>query len=70
MAITASGHVSIAKPTDVSTAKMIEYFRDWLDANRVETTMFKSEVLAGGRIVFKVGFRSNDHAVQFNRQFG
>jgi hypothetical protein len=70
MAITASGQVCITKLADVSVAKMIELFRDWLDANRVETTMFKSEVLADGRFVFKIGFRSNDHAAQFNRQFG
>jgi hypothetical protein len=70
MAITASGYVCITKPADVSTAKMMEHFRDWLDANEVETTMFKSEVLADGRIVFKIGFRSDDHAAQFNQQFG
>jgi hypothetical protein len=70
MAITASGSVRIVKPIDISSAKMMERFRHWLDANKIEATMFKSQTLEDGTIVFKIGFRSHDHAAQFNRQFG
>jgi hypothetical protein len=70
VAITGSGSVSIVKPADISAAKMMERFRDWLDANGVETTVFKLEMLADGTFVFQIGFRSDDHAALFNKQFG
>jgi hypothetical protein len=69
MAITGFGSVSIVKPADISTAKMMERFRDWVDANGVETTVFKLEMPPDGTFVFQIGFRSDDHAAQFNRQF-
>jgi hypothetical protein len=70
MAITSSGAVYIAKPEDVSTAQMMQRFRDWFDAQRIEPILFKSDVQADGKIAFKIHFRSDEHAAQFNSQFG
>lgn len=70
MAITSTGSVLIQKPDDVSTSLMMGKFRDWLNANRVEPTLFKSSELSDGTTVFEVAFRNADEAALFNVQFG
>jgi len=70
MAITESGRVRILKPDDISIGTMINQFREWLDANNISASLFKSGVEQDGSIVFEITFGAADHAELFNRHFG
>lgn len=67
---TASGSVYIVKPDEVSTAQIMQRFRDWLDVERIEPMLFKSGVQVDGKIAFEISFRTSEQAARFNRQFG
>jgi len=70
MAITSAGSVRIQKPEDVSASLMMNRFRDWLDANKIEPTLFKSGLLTNGETIFELSFGSEGDAALFNSQFG
>jgi hypothetical protein len=70
MAITPSGAVRIDKPEDVSTSEMMSQLRDWLDANKIQPTLFKTGVQTNGIIAFEITFASAELAALFNSQFG
>src|SRR5579872_5944433 len=70
MAITNSGNVRILKPDDVPTDKMIDQFREWLDARNISALVLKAGVGPDGSVVFEVNFGAADHAELFNGQFG
>lgn len=69
MALISSSVVRISKPASFSFADAMNQHRTWLDTNKIQPASFKP-ININGVIGFELGFRNEDEAALFDKQFG
>jgi hypothetical protein len=61
--------VRISKPAAASFADTMAQHRTWLDANKIQPASFRP-VYIDGVIGFEIGFKNEDDAIRFDKEFG
>jgi hypothetical protein len=61
--------IRLDMPTGTSLADMMNEIRTWLDARRIEPSLFKMINTTEGAVALEIGFSSNDLAIIFQREF-
>jgi hypothetical protein len=61
--------VHIPKPASISYGQAMSEQRAWLDRNKIEPSSYRP-AYQDGVIGFEIGFKTEDEATLFDRQFG
>jgi hypothetical protein len=60
--------ITVEQPTGTSVGRTMNEIRIWLDSNKIEPASFQP-IVAGGGILFEVGFRNPHDAALFQQEF-
>lgn len=69
MALASPTVVRLPKPATLSFGQAMSQHRVWLDTNKIQPTAFKPAYY-NGVVGFEIGFRNQDEAALFDKQFG
>jgi hypothetical protein len=68
MALTIPITITVEQPNDRPLGQIMNEIRSWLDSKKIEPASFKP-IVAGGGILFEIGFRSQHEAELFQQEF-
>jgi hypothetical protein len=69
MALKSPTVARLSKPFSVSLEDAMKQYRTWLDASKIQSATFKP-VYFNSVTGFEIGFRTEDDAASFDKQFG
>lgn len=61
--------IRLVVPARTSLSDLMNQIRTWLDARKIETSLFRIERTDQGVVVFEIGFPSPDVAATFRHDF-
>lgn len=60
--------ITMDQSTSTSFGQTMNQIRSWLDSKKIEPASFQP-IVAGGKIMFEIGFRDEQDAKRFQREF-
>jgi hypothetical protein len=68
MALTIPITITVEQPNGRPLGQTMNEIRSWLDSKKIEPASF-TPIVAGGGVLFEIGFRSHHEAELFQQEF-